>query len=358
MVHPPPKGRGAGSNRAGRFDQFRRARDPEDEAEIGGEPFPEEAASTRTEFLRDHARSILARNESPDIPFAVSVNPYRGCEHGCAYCYARPTHEYLGYSAGLDFETKIFVKEDAPLLLRRELLSPKYQPEVINISGVTDCYQPAERRYRLTRACLEVLAEFRNPCTIVTKNQLVTRDVDLLAEMAKEDRVAVFVTVTSLDPNLCGILEPRTSRPAARLGAIRTLHEAGIPVGVMVAPVIPAVTDHEMPRILEAAAQAGARHAGFVPLRLPLGVAPLFVEWLETYFPDRKEKVLNRIKGLREGKLNDPNFSTRMQGSGDFADLLGTMFRTSARKYGLNENELKLSTAHFQRPGEQLTLFS
>lgn len=345
-------GRGAPSNPAGRFEKTELSRD--DVEEIWEE---EPRPGPRTTFLADTSKTILTKNDSPDIPFSVSINPYRGCEHGCIYCYARPTHEYLGLSAGIDFETKIFVKENAPELLRKELLKPGYEVDSITISGVTDCYQPAERKFQITRRCIEVLQEFKNPVCLITKNQLVTRDLDLLAPMAAENLAAVFISVTSLSADLCGKLEPRTSRPEARLNAIRRLSEAGIPVGVMVAPVIPGITDFELPKILEAAAQAGARHAGFVPMRLPFGVKELFAEWLEVHFPERKEKVLNRIKEIRGGKLNDPNFGSRMQGQGEFAELMGKMFRNCARKLGLNQREIHLERGRFQKPGEQLGLF-
>jgi DNA repair photolyase len=345
------KGRGAGSNETGRFELTQMEMDPVEPIE------GEEPRSLRTTFLKDSARSILSYNKSPDIPFDASINPYRGCEHGCIYCYARPTHEYLGFSAGLDFESKILVKEDAPKLLRKELMKPSYRPEVINISGVTDCYQPAERRFRLTRACLEVLSEFKNPFTIITKNHLVTRDLDLIAPMAADGLAAVFITITSMNPGLTAVLEPRTSRPAARLEAIKALSSAGIPMGVMVAPVIPAITDHEIPAILEAAAGAGAQHAAYVPLRLPLSVAPLFVEWLENHFPDRKEKVLSRIMDMKEGKLNEADFGSRMQAKGKFGELLGQLFAHHARRFGLNQKDLDLSTDLFHRPGTQGELF-
>lgn len=342
------QGRGAGSNLTGRFEKTRKEAD-----EYIHEPELEEGASPRTLFLADHSRTAITRNSSPDIPFDASINPYRGCEHGCAYCYARPTHEYLGYSAGLDFETKILVKEGLPELLRKELSAKKYEPVVINISGVTDCYQPAERKFRLTRGCLEVLCELRNPFTIVTKNALVARDLDLLAAAAEWKGAAVFVSVTSLNPEVTSVMEPRTSRPQARLEAIRKLSEAGVPVHAMVAPVVPGLTDFEMPRILEAVAQAGAQGAGFVPLRLPLSVAPLFEEWLGNHFPDRKEKVLNRVRELKGGKLNDARFHSRMRGQGEFADIFSQMFHNYCRKFGLNEKELELSTEHFRKPGRE-----
>lgn len=346
----PARGRGAVSNPAGRFEQAQVA--PELE-----ETWEEEIPGPKTTFFRDHSKSILTRNTSPDIPFSVSINPYRGCEHGCIYCYARPTHEYLGLSAGIDFETKIFVKENAPELLRKELMKPGYEVDSITISGITDCYQPAERRFQVTRRCLEVLAEFRNPFAIISKNHLVTRDIDIIAPMAQQNAAMVFVTITSLDADLCASMEPRTSRPEARLKAIRQLSEAGIPVGVMVAPVVPGLTDHEMPKILEAAAQAGAKMAGFVPLRLPHGVKDLFSEWLAAHYPDRKNKVLARIKEIRGGKLNDANFGSRMEGEGEFAEMLRMMFRNYTKKFGLNQREFHLNRSLFQKPGEQMGLF-
>lgn len=322
------------------------------------DPLPDDPEpAPRTQFFDDHSRTVLTENDSPDVGFRLSVNPYRGCEHGCAYCYARPTHEFLGLSAGMDFETKIFVKHEAPALLRKALLRDSYACEAINLSGVTDCYQPAERRFALTRACLEVLSEFKNPFTVITKNRLVLRDLDVIGPMARSGLAAVFVSVTSLDPSLTEILEPRTSRPAARLDAIRQLSEAGVPVGVMASPILPGINDHELPSILAAASDAGARHAGFTPVRLPLAVAPLFEEWLGNHFPDRKERVLNRIRGMRGGRLNDPGFRSRMRGTGEFAELLSQMFHAACRRHGFNRERLNLRTDLFQRPGEQLGLF-
>jgi DNA repair photolyase len=335
--------RGAADNPANRFEQIHLERDDDWN--------PEDDPSPRTIFLKDHSQTIISRNDSPDLPFEASVNPYRGCEHGCIYCYARPTHEYLGFSAGLDFETRIMVKERAPELLRAELSSPKWQPQVISISGVTDCYQPVERRLKLTRRCLEVLAEFRNPVGIVTKNNLVARDIDVLTELARFNAVAVLISVTTLDTDLRKVMEPRTSPPASRLATIEALSRAGIPVGVNVAPVIPGLTDHEMVNILAAAAKAGAKFAGHVTLRLPYAVAPLFEQWLERHFPDRKDKVLNRIRSLRGGKLNDPRFGSRMRGEGIFADQIGQMFHVACRKAGIEGNRIALTTANFRRPG-------
>ncbi len=335
--------RGAIANPTNRFEKIEFERDvdwnPEDE------PLP------ATQFLRDHSRTILNRNDSPDIGFTYSINPYRGCEHGCIYCYARPTHEYLGFSSGLDFETRIMVKLDAPQLLRAELSSPKWQPQTISMSGVTDCYQPVERKLKITRGCLEVLAEFRNPVGIVTKNALVARDLDLLTELARHNAVVVFVSVTTLDSDLRKVMEPRTSPPAARLATIRKLSEAGVPVGVMVAPVIPGLTDAEIPNILAAATEAGARFAGHVVLRLPFAVAPLFEDWLTRHFPDRKEKVLNRLRAMRGGKLYDADFGKRMTGEGIFAEQIEQMFNVARRRVGIAENHLHLSTESFRRPG-------
>ncbi|HKA22741.1 MAG TPA: PA0069 family radical SAM protein [Blastocatellia bacterium] len=318
----------------------------------------DEDGSINTQYLKDSSRSLITYNDSPDVGFEASINPYRGCEHGCIYCYARPYHEYLGFSAGLDFETKILVKEDAPELLREELGSPKWQPKIVAISGVTDAYQPIERKLRLTRRCLEVLTEFRNPVIIVTKNHLVTRDIDLLKELASFNGVAVCVSVTTLDPELARVMEPRTSTPENRLEAIRALAEAGVPVRVLVAPTIPGLTDHEMPSIIQAAAESGATNAGYVVVRLPHGVSGLFENWLEVHFPERKKKVLNRIRSIRGGRLNDPNFGSRMRGEGVFADQISSMFKLACRKAGLNGNGPELSTAAFRRPeGPQLSLF-
>ncbi len=347
-VLSPVKGRGASWNPQNRFERLEYVRD--DDA-------PPDDDAPRTIFLRDPVRTIIAHNDSPDVGFTYSINPYRGCEHGCIYCFARPTHEYLGFSAGLDFETKIVVKEDAPELLRQELLAPKWTPEVIAISGVTDPYQPIERKLEITRRCLAVLAEFRNPVAIITKNHLVTRDIDILSELAKYDAISVAVSVTTLDADLANIMEPRTTTPQLRLAAIESLSKAGIPTTVMVAPVIPAITDHEMPAILRAAREAGATSAGFVVLRLPWAVAPLFEHWLEERFPDRKEKVLNRIRDLRGGKLYDPQWGIRARGEGIFAEQIASIFEVTCRKLGFNERSLELSSEHFRRVTPQQTLW-
>jgi DNA repair photolyase len=307
----------------------------------------EDDPAPRTRFFRDDARTVLATNNTPDIGFTYSLNPYRGCEHGCSYCYARPTHEYFGLSAGLDFESKIFVKEDAPERLREELASPKWVPQSVAMGGVTDVYQPVERRLKLTRRCLEVFAEFRNPVTLVTKNALVTRDRDVLAELAKYDAGAVFISITTLDPELSRKMEPRASIPAARLRAVRELTDAGVPVGILMAPVIPGLTDHEAPAILQAVADAGARFAGYVPLRLPFGVKDLFADWLGRHFPERKERVLGRVRSIRGGKLNESAFGLRMRGEGEWADLFGSMFKLHRARAGIAEDGPELSAAHF-----------
>jgi len=345
-------GRGAAGNPKNRFERIEVEPDAEGLWEADEEPRPP------TVYYRDLSRSIVARNASPDIGFEASINPYRGCSHGCAYCYARPTHEYLGLSAGLDFESKVFVKEEAPELLRKELSSPRWKPTVLSMSGVTDPYQPVERRMRITRGCLEVLAEFRNPVVIVTKNHLVTRDLDLLAELAGYDAAAVAVSLTTLDDELRRVMEPRTSRPVRRLAAIRKLAAAGVPVGVMTAPVIPGFNDHELPRLLSAAAEAGASFAGYVPVRLPHAVAPLFEDWLECHFPERKGKVLNRILSMRGGRLNDARFGTRMKGEGIYAEHIRRLFELGCSRAGIVPGKFpKLSTASFRKPGLQPSLF-
>jgi DNA repair photolyase len=336
------RGRGAAANPANRFVPLHLERDEDWN--------PAEDPAPATQFYRDATGSIINYNDSPDVGFNASINPYRGCEHGCIYCYARPTHEYLGFSAGLDFESKIMVKDNAPELLRKELASPKWKPQVIAMSGVTDCYQPVERRLKLTRRCLEVLAEFRNPVGIVTKNHLVTRDIDLLSELARHQAAVVFISLTTLDSDLAGKLEPRASLPQHRLAAIEALSKANIPVGVMTAPVIPALNDHEIPNLIAAAVNAGAQSAGYVLMRLPFGVGPLFEDWLTRQFPERKEKVLNRVRALRGGRINDPNFGTRMRGEGIFADQIEALFLAACRKAGLRSRHTELSTAAFRVP--------
>ncbi len=328
--------------------------EPDPDSEIN----PEEEPLPRTQFLADQTQTILTTNDSPDIGFTYSLNAYRGCEHGCIYCYARPFHEYLGLSAGLDFETRILVKHEAPQLLRKELASPRWKPEVIAMSGVTDCYQPIERKLGITRSCLEVLAEFRNPVGIVTKNSLVTRDLDLLVELARHRAVVVFISLTTLDPELRSILEPRTSPPASRLSTLRKLRDAGVPAGVMIAPIIPAINDHDIPNLVAAAADAGAQFAGRVVLRLPHAVSLLFEDWLERHFPDRKEKVLQQIRAVRGGALNDARFGNRMRGDGPAAERIEQLFRVACRRAGIDGRHPELSTTAFRRvEAGQLNLF-
>jgi DNA repair photolyase len=350
-VLPVVRGRGASWNPPNRFERLHVDRS---EWQDEDDPRPE------TLLLEDHSRSILSYNEAPDVGFDVGLNPYRGCSHGCSYCYARPTHEYLGFSAGLDFETRILVKREAPQLLRSELSARRWKPQVIGMSGVTDAYQPAERRLRVTRRCLEVLAEFRNPVSIVTKSYLVTRDIDLLADLARDNAVSVVISVTSLRDEVQRAMEPQASSPARRLGAIRVLADAGIPVGVNVAPVVPGLTDHELPLILEAAADAGASFAGYILLRLPNGVKELFDEWLRQHFPDRRDKVINRMREMRDGRLYDSRYAVRGRGEGPWADQLETLFRVARDRYGLDRRPT-LSSASFRRPqvvaGPQIDLF-
>ncbi len=343
--HSPIRGRGTPVNPPNRWEPLYYEQDPTD-----GAP--------QTRFFKDPSRSILSYNESPDVGFEVSLNPYRGCEHGCIYCYARPTHEYLGFSCGLDFETKILVKEKAPELLRRELSSPRWKPQAIALSGVTDPYQPIERHLKLTRRCLKVLVEFCNPVVVVTKSALVTRDLDFLQELARYGASAVFLSVTTLRGELSRTLEPRAPQPSLRLAAIETLAKAGVPVGVLIAPVIPGLTDQEIPSILKVASRAGARFAGYGLLRLPHGVGTLFEHWLAQYLPERKGKVLSRLRSLYGGRLSDARFGVRRKGQGNFAEQIEMLFFLSCRREGLKERGPKLSSASFRKPsGVQLLLF-
>jgi DNA repair photolyase len=342
-------GRGAAENPANRFEKIWSERDPE---------WTEEDPSPRTEFFKDSSRTAINYFNSPDLGSGASLNPYRGCEHGCAYCYARPSHEYLGFSSGLDFERKIMVKLDLPVLLRKELSSPHWKPQPLMFSGITDVYQPVERRLQLTRKCLQVLAEFRNPAGMITKNYLVTRDIDVLQELAHYDAVHVTLSVTSLKDQLASALEPRASRPRARLAAIQALAKAGIPVGVNVAPIIPGLNDYEVPAILKAAHDAGALGAGYTLLRLPYAVKSIFESWLERHVPDAKDKVLNRIRETRGGKLYDSKWGARMRGEGLYAQQIARLFTVARRKAGFRPLEGGLRTDHFKRPsGPQLTLF-
>ncbi len=346
----PIKGRGTALNPGNRFEKLRVEIDPEWLEQEGLPAAP-------TTYFIDNSYSILSKNDSPDVGFTYGLNPYRGCEHGCIYCYARPSHEYLGWSSGLDFETKILVKPQAPALLEQELRKPGWRPQVIALSGNTDCYQIAERRLRLTRGCLEVLLRFRNPTAIITKNALILRDLDLLRELARRHLVAVTISITTLDNQLCRKMEPRTSAPEKRLAAIARLAAAGIPVGVNFAPVIPGLNDHEMAAVLAAAAERGATSAGYVMLRLPHAVKELFTNWLAVHYPERAAKVLHALTEMRQGKLNDPCFGSRMTGAGERAGMIARLFEVCCQKYGLNQNHSPLATAHFRRPSAQADLF-
>ena len=343
------KGRGAGGNTSGRFESVRHEIDMSNYGWMD----EDDQRTLKTQFFIDNSKSIITRNDSPDLGAGYSMNFYRGCEHGCAYCYARPTHEYLGLSAGLDFESKIFVKENAPELLREKLMSRNWEPEVLMISGVTDCYQPAERKFQITRKCLQVLNEFRNPAFIITKNHLVTRDIDILKEMAALNLIHVTISVTSLDSDLARTLEPRTSAPQARLQAIEALAKAGIPVGANIAPVIPGLTDREVPQILKAVSDAGAQSAGMVMLRLPHSVKDVFSDWLEQNKPESQNKVLGLIRDMRDGKLYESDYATRMIGKGAYAENIWNIFHVFKQKYNLTGRDTQLSIEHFTRPAPQ-----
>jgi DNA repair photolyase len=349
------KGRGTSKTPENRYQSLHILYEPSLDAD--------EQPSPRTKFFFDKTRSILSENDSPDLSFRFSVNAYRGCEHGCIYCYARPSHEYLGFSAGLDFETRIMVKRDAPELLKKALSSPKWEPSPITFSGNTDCYQPVERRLMLTRQCLQVCAEVLQPVGIITKSSLVRRDIDVLQTLAEVQAVQVFISITTLDNALAAVLEPRASRPDLRLQALEALKAAGIPCGVMVAPVIPGLNDEEMPKVLEAAAQAGAGSAGWTLVRLARPLDTLFEDWLEQHFADRKKRVLARIRDCRDGKLNDSTFGDRMRGSGEYAQQIRALFHAAAKKQGLDRGLGPLSGAAFKRAApaakveKQLSLF-
>ncbi len=358
MSTPHAKRRGAKSSPPNRFQTVENVPDFEhSEADEGTSQAPRVVP---TQFLRDNSRSIISENHSPDVGFRYSLNPYRGCEHGCAYCYARPTHEYLDLNAGIDFETRIFVKHDAAELFRAWLNRPGWEAEVVCFSGVTDCYQPAERRFRLTRACLEVALDARQPVSIVTKNALVIRDLDVLIPLAKRQLVNVNVSVTTLDAKLAREMEPRTTAPSRRLETIRQLSEAGINVRVMCAPVIPGLNDREIPQILQAAADAGAKSATYLLLRLPLSVEPVFLNWLEVFDRHRLPDVVSKIRGTRAGRMNDSEFGSRFRGSGHYADQIRQTFEVFARRNRLQRPLPELDFSQFRpraRPDGQLRLF-
>jgi DNA repair photolyase len=351
------KGRGASINPPNRFERIHyqddwEHLDPSDE--------PPGPVAEPTHFLPDRSQTVITQTDSPDVPFRFSINPYRGCEHGCAYCYARPYHELLGMNAGLDFETKILVKFDAARLLCRELNCSGWQGDVICLSGITDCYQPAERRFRITRGLLEVLHQARQAVSIVTKNALVLRDLDLLGPMGQQRLAQVNISLPSLDQDLTRFLEPRTSAPAARLRAIRELTAAGVPVRVVISPVIPGLTDHQIPQVMQAAKEAGALQAHWSLLRLPLSVAPIFLDWLDTHRPELRTVVEQRIRATRDGRLNDPQFGTRMSGSGAYAETIRSVFVAFARRFELDQPLPPLDTNQFRPPPPprgQLRLF-
>jgi len=341
------QGRGAAFNPPNRFEP------------LHVEPLPEEEqGEVPTQYFYDSSRSILAANDSPDLPFKYSINPYRGCEHGCIYCYARATHEYLGFSAGTDFESKILIKTDAPQLLEKAFRRKSWQPQTVIFSGNTDCYQPIERRLELTRSCLQVFLKYRNPVSLITKSFLVTRDLDIFEQLAALDLVEVCMSITTLDPELARVMEPRASTPSRRLEALRVLSDKGIPTSVNAAPVIPGLTDEEIPAILRESALRGAVTASYILVRLPLAVESLFVDWLQRELPLRAPKILNRLREVRGGRLSDSRYGTRICGEGEMAESIRGLFELSCRKYRLNQRQIHLSTSHFLRNGpKQLDIF-
>lgn len=348
------RGRGSRTNTSGRYETERR------EGFDDGWESLEELKPLKTDVRREMARSIISTNDSPDISFDQSINPYRGCEHGCSYCYARPTHAYLGHSPGLDFETRLYAKTNAAQVLRKELSSRRYVPQTIALGTVTDPYQPIERQYRITREILEVLEEARHPVGIVTKSALVVLDIDILARMAKHDLVKVALSVTTLDPKLARSMEPRASTPPKRLDAVRQLADAGIPAQVMVAPIVPGLNDHEIESILEVARAAGAREAGFVMLRLPLELKDIFREWLATDHPERAQRVMHLLQSMHGGRDYTSTFGLRQRGSGPYAQQVSLRFRLALKRLGLNERRLQLRKDLFRPPsgaGCQLGLF-
>lgn len=344
----PVKGRGTTLQPGPRFDAL--AREKTTDGWEHAETEEEGETSYRTILIRDATKSIISHNNSPDIVFSQSINAYRGCEHGCIYCFARPSHAYLGFSPGVDFETHIVYKEDASQLLRKELARPGYVCQTIALGTNTDCYQPVERKLRITRSIVEVLAECRHPVAFVTKSSLIERDIDLLADMAKDNLVQVMVSVTTLNPELARKMEPRAAQPLRRLETIRRLAQAGIPVGTLIAPVIPALNDHEIEATLEAVKNAGATSAGCIPIRLPHELGTLFEDWLRQHEPGKADHVLSLIRQMRGGRLNDPRFGARMRGSGPYADMIRQRFQVASKRLGLNEKEMALDCSHFIPP--------
>lgn len=350
MKKQPIRGRGASTNPRHRFT--------DEKIEYEVDEVTGQLERPKRKILTDHTKGIISTNKSPDIPFNVSINPYRGCEHGCAYCYARPTHEFLNMSPGLDFETKIVAKYDAPKLLREKLASKSWKPQTVVMSGVTDPYQPIEKELNITRGCIEVLAEARHPLAIITKNYGVTRDIDLLKKLADVNAVKVVLSITSLDKHLIGTLEPRTSRPNKRLKAVRELTQAGIPVHVNIAPIIPGLTDEEIVPIMEAAKMAGAESVSYTILRLPYSVKDIFLKWLEDHQPNRKQKVINKIKSLKNGELNRSEFGERFRGEGAYGEQIRQLFAIHKKRLELNKNHKPLNCSSFRRPEtDQLRLF-
>ncbi len=339
------RGRGARSNKTGRFE------DEAHEAFDDGWESLGELEAFKTEVIEEAAKSIISRNDSPDISFEGSINPYRGCEHGCIYCYARPSHCYLGHSAGLDFETKLYAKPNAAVLLEREFKKPGYKPETIALGGNTDPYQPIERERRITRSILEVMARTNHPVGIITKSALVARDIDILGPMAEKNLARVAVSITTVDRHVARAMEPRAATPSRRLETVRRLSEAGVPVTVMVAPIIPGLTDHEIEPILEAAREAGARDAGYVLLRLPLEIKDLFREWLKEEFPDRADKVISLLRSMHGGRDYTPDFGIRQRGRGPYATQIALRFRLAKKRLGLGEDRVPLRTDLFVQPG-------
>ncbi|MCP5464756.1 MAG: PA0069 family radical SAM protein [Deltaproteobacteria bacterium] len=349
-AHKKHRGRGTSLNPQNRFESI--------DSQIELSEITCDDPDRKTRYYIDKSKSALSFNQSPDIPFEASLNPYRGCEHGCVYCYARPSHEYLGFSSGLDFESRILVKKDAPALLRKALAAKSWKPKLVAMGANTDPYQPIEKQLQITRQSLEVFLEFQNPVGIVTKNNLVLRDTDLLKKLASKNLVSVFVSVTSLDSKFSRQLEPRASQPRQRLDTIEALKDAGVPVGVMIAPVIPALNEYEIPAILEQVANVGAGSASYILLRLPYAIKDLFSDWLQEHYPDRKQKVLNRLLDLRGGKLYNADFKQRMRGQGEYAEQIAKMFKVMSRKFNLDKSLPALSTSEFIRKDErQLGLF-
>jgi DNA repair photolyase len=353
VTKDPLNGRGARSNASGRYERF--AYEAFDDGWSA-----EEARPIETIVTPELAKSIISTNDSPDISFDQSINPYRGCEHGCIYCYARPNHAYVGLSPGIDFETKLFVKANAVELLEAEFSKPRYRPKTIMLGGVTDIYQPIERGYGITRGILEVMEKWRHPVSLITKSQLVIRDIDILARLAERGLAKAAVSVTTLERRIARVMEPRAAAPHRRIETVRMLAQAGVPVTVMVAPIIPAINDTEIEAILEEASKAGASACGYVVLRLPLEIKDLFQEWLSTYFPDRKARVMTLVRGMRNGRDYDPEWGKRQKGEGPYAKLIADRFARARRKFGLEKPSMPLDTTQFRRPlsaGGQADLF-